>query len=162
MRSWLSQSFLHLSIFILKYRSSYASFLLEPFSGFQLPGRQKVKPWTCFQGSAESASAQLTSYPTAPYPSRVIKKDRCLERLKAGGEGGNRGWDGWMASPTRWTWVWANSRKQWRTGKPGVLQSMGLQIVEQSLATGKQQWLNKDVSNFLVSQIFQVPLFISG
>ena len=44
--------------------------------------------------------------------------------LRAGGEGGNRGWDGWMASPTQWTWVWASSRRLWRTGKPGVLQSM--------------------------------------
>ena len=40
---------------------------------------------------------------------------------------GNRGWDGWMASSTQWTWVWANSGKGWRTGKPGMLQSMGLQ-----------------------------------
>ena len=48
----------------------------------------------------------------------------CWERLKAG-EGDNRGWDGWMASPTQWTWVWANSRRWWRTGKPDVLQPMG-------------------------------------
>ena len=52
------------------------------------------------------------------------------ERLKARGEGDNRGWDGWMASPTRWTWVWASSGSWWRTGKPGVLQSIGLQRVE--------------------------------
>ena len=46
------------------------------------------------------------------------------ERLRGGGEGDDRGWDGWMASPTRWTWVWVNSRS-WRwTGRPGVLQSM--------------------------------------
>ena len=48
------------------------------------------------------------------------------ERLKAGGEGGDRGWDGWMASLTQWTCVWANSGRPWRTGKPGVLQSMRL------------------------------------
>ena len=47
------------------------------------------------------------------------------EKLKAGGEGDNRGWDGWMASPTWRTWVWASSRSWWWTGKPGVLQSMG-------------------------------------
>jgi len=50
----------------------------------------------------------------------------CWERLKAG-EGDDRGWDGWMASPTQWTWVWANSRSWLWTGMPGVLQSMGLQ-----------------------------------
>ena len=55
------------------------------------------------------------------------KRPWCWERLKAGGEGNGRGWDGWMASPTQWTWVWANSGRQWRTGKPGMLQSMGLQ-----------------------------------
>ena len=49
------------------------------------------------------------------------------ERLKAGGEGGDRGWDGWMASPTRWTWVWASFGSWWWAGKPVVLQSMGLQ-----------------------------------
>ena len=51
----------------------------------------------------------------------------CSERLKAGGEGDDRGWDGWMASPTWWTWVWAHSGKWWLTEKPGVLQSMGSQ-----------------------------------
>ena len=49
----------------------------------------------------------------------------CWERLKAGGEGDDRGWDGWMASLTQWTWVWVNSGSWWWTGKPGVLQSMG-------------------------------------
>ena len=49
------------------------------------------------------------------------------ERLKAGGEGGDRGGDGWMATSTQWTRVWASSGRWWRTGKPGVLKSMGLQ-----------------------------------
>ena len=43
------------------------------------------------------------------------------------GLGDDRGWDGWMASPTQWTWVWVNSRSWWWTGKPGMLQSMGSQ-----------------------------------
>ena len=46
-----------------------------------------------------------------------------------------RGWDGWMASPTRWTWVWASSGSWWWTGKPGMLQSMGLQGVGHDWAT---------------------------
>ena len=49
------------------------------------------------------------------------KRPWCWERLKAGGKWGDRGWDGWMASLTQWTWVWANSGRQWRTRKPGVL-----------------------------------------
>ena len=55
------------------------------------------------------------------------KRPWCWERLKAGGDGDDRGWDGWMASPTQWTWVWVNSGSWWWTGRPGVLQSMGLQ-----------------------------------
>ena len=54
----------------------------------------------------------------------------CWERLKAGGEGDNGGWDGWMPSRTQWAWVWVNSRS-WRwTGRPGMLQSMGSQRVD--------------------------------
>ena len=49
------------------------------------------------------------------------------------------GWDGWIASPTQWTWVWANSRKLWRTGKPGVLQSMAWQNIRPDLAMKQQQ-----------------------
>ena len=63
------------------------------------------------------------------------KRPWCWERLKAGGEGGNRGWGGWMASPTPWTWVWANSRRQWRTGKPDMLQSIGSPRVRHDFVT---------------------------
>ena len=52
------------------------------------------------------------------------KRPWCWERLKAGREGDDRGWDGWMASPTQWTWTWANSRRYWRTEEPGMLQSI--------------------------------------
>ena len=57
------------------------------------------------------------------------KRPWCWERLKVGGEGDNRGWDGWMVSPAQWKWVWASSRSWWWTGRPGVLQSMGSQRV---------------------------------
>ena len=56
------------------------------------------------------------------------KRPWCWERLKAGGEGDDRGWDGWMEL-TQWTWVWANSGSWWWTGKSGVLKFMGLQKV---------------------------------
>ena len=64
-----------------------------------------------------------------------LEKTLMLERLKAGGEGDNRGWDGWMASQTLWTWVWVNSGSWWWTERPGVLQSMGLQRVRHDWAT---------------------------
>ena len=64
-----------------------------------------------------------------------LKRPWCWERLKAGGEGDDRGWDDWMASPTQWTWVWVNSGSRWWTGRPGMLQSMGSQRVEHDWAT---------------------------
>ena len=67
-----------------------------------------------------------------------LKRPWCWERLKAG-EGGNRGWDGWMASPTQWTWVWINSGSRWWTGRPGMLQSMGSQRVRHNWVT-KLNW----------------------
>ena len=62
-----------------------------------------------------------------------LKRPWCWDRLKGGGEGDDRGWDGWMASPTQWTWV--NSRSWWWTGKPAMLQSMGSQRVGHDWAT---------------------------
>ena len=63
------------------------------------------------------------------------KRPWCWEGLKVGGEGDNRGWDGWVASPTQWTWIWASSGSWWWTGKPDVLWSMGLQRVRHNWAT---------------------------
>ena len=60
----------------------------------------------------------------------LIGKDPDAGRgLGAGGEGDDRGWDGWMASSTPWTWVWVNSGSWWWTGRPGMLRFMGLQRV---------------------------------
>ena len=64
-----------------------------------------------------------------------LERPWCWERLKAGGEGDDRGWDDWMASPTQWTWVWVHSGSWWWTGKPGVLLSMGSQRVGHDWAT---------------------------
>ena len=63
-----------------------------------------------------------------------LKRPWYWERLRAG-EGDDREWDGWMASVTQWTWVWVNSGSWWWTGKPGVLQFMGLQRVRHDWAT---------------------------
>ena len=69
------------------------------------------------------------------------KRPWCWERLKAGGEGDHREWDGCMASPTQWTWVWISSGSWWWTGKPGVLQSMVSQRVGHNWAT-ELNWTN--------------------
>ena len=63
------------------------------------------------------------------------KRSWCWERLKAGGEGDDRGWDGWMASLTQWTWVWVDSGSWWWTGRPDVLRFLGLQRVGHDWAT---------------------------
>ena len=75
------------------------------------------------------------------------KRPRCWERLKAGEED-NRGWDGWMKLLTWWTWVWASSRSWWRTGKPGVLQSMGSQRVRHDWATERNRFLHMHFSSW--------------
>ena len=64
-----------------------------------------------------------------------FEKTLLLGKIKAGGEGDNRGWDGWMASPSQWTWVWVSSEIWWWTGKPGMWQSIGSQRVGQDWAT---------------------------
>ena len=64
-----------------------------------------------------------------------LQRPWCWGRLRAGGEGDDRRWDGWTASPTQWTWVWVNSGSWWWTGRPGVLQFMGSQRVRHDWAT---------------------------
>ena len=70
-----------------------------------------------------------------------LKSPWCWERLRAGGEGDDRGWDGWMASLMWWTWVWVSFGSWWWTGRPGMLQSMGLQRVGHNWAT-ELNWTN--------------------
>ena len=85
-----------------------------------------------------------------------VKRPWCWERLKAGGEGDNRGWYGWMASLTQRTWVWVNSGSWWWTGRSGVLQFMGRQRVGHDWATelnwtvqGITMWTRSWVSRLL-------------
>ena len=64
-----------------------------------------------------------------------MEKTLSWEGLGAGGEGDDWGWDGWMASLTRWTWIWVNSGSWWWTGRPGVLRFMGSQRVRHNWVT---------------------------
>ena len=75
------------------------------------------------------AEAETPNFDHLMWGADSLERPWCWVRLKARGEGGGRGWYGWMASPTQWTWVWANSRRLQMTGKPGVLQSTELQRV---------------------------------
>ena len=88
-----------------------------------------------FTGRSDAEAETLNTLATWWEELTYVKRSWCWERLKAGGEGEDRGWDGWMASLIQWRWVWVNSRS-WRwTGKPGVLWSMGSQRVRQYWAT---------------------------
>ena len=89
--------------------------------------------WSCNSNTLDTRWEGLTD----------LKRSWCWERLKAGE--GMTGWDGWMASPTRWTWVWVNSVSWWWSGRPGVLQFMGLQRVGHDWATelNNRTWKSK-------------------
>ena len=84
-----------------------------------------------FNGMVWNSSTLATSCEELTHWKRLW----CWEGLGAGGEGDDRGWDHWMASLTRWTWVWVNSGSWWWTGRPGVLGFMGSQRVRHDWAT---------------------------
>ena len=83
--------------------------------------------WVFIGGTDAEAETPILWPPDVK--NRLTGRPWCWERLKAGGEGDDRGRDSWMASPTQWTWVWVSPRSWWWTGKPGTLQSKGLQRV---------------------------------
>ena len=82
-----------------------------------------------FIGRTDAEAETPILWPTDNEELTHWKRPWCWEGLGAGGEGDDRGWDGWKASPSRWTWVWVNSRSWWWTGRPGMLRFMGLQRV---------------------------------
>jgi len=90
----------------------------------------------------------------------------CWEGLGAGGEGDDRGWDGCMASLTRWTWVWVNSGSSWRTGRPGVLRFMGSQRVwvtewlNWTELRGDENWL-RSIAKYLAPNILMLIFALS-
>ena len=103
------------------------------------PVNSKDQYWVFFGRNDAKAETPVLWPPHVK--SRLIGKDWCWEGLRAGGEGDNWGWDGWMASLTRWTWVWVNSGSWWWTGRPGVLRFMGSRRVGLDWAT-ELNWTN--------------------
>ena len=83
-----------------------------------------------------------------------LKRPLCWESLKAGGEGLDRGCDGWMSYLTQWAWVWVNPESWWWTGRPGVLQSTGSQWVRQDWAT-ELNW------GYNLTKLFQMKLMLN-
>ena len=83
------------------------------------------QPWI-FIGRRDPEGEVLILWPPE-VKSQLIRKDPVLGKIKGRRKRGYRGWDNWMTLPTQWTWVWGNSKRCWRTGMSGVLQSMGSQ-----------------------------------
>ena len=92
------------------------------------------QPWVLV--GRTDAEAETSTLATSCEELTHWKRPWCWQGLGAGGEGDDRGWDGWMVSPTGWMWVWVNSGSWWWTGRPGVLQSMG------SKESDRTEWLN--------------------
>ena len=103
--------------------------------------------WSWNSGTLATSCEELTHW----------KRLWCWEGLRARGEGDDRGWDGWMASPTQWTWIWVNSGSWWWTGRPGVLQFMGSQRVGHYWVT-ELNWTDK---NHDYSYLFDLGFFSS-
>ena len=129
---------------ITSHTHNWVLFLLWFISSFFL------ELFLCWSPVAYWAPANLrsSSFRVIPFPSPMdhilatwckelthLKRPWCWERLTAGGEGDDRGWDGWMAALTQWTWVWVNSGSWWWTGRPSVLKSTGSQGVRCDWAT---------------------------
>ena len=109
-----------------------------------------------FTGRTDAEAETPLLWPTWCEELTHLKRPWCWERLKVGGEGDGRGWEGWMASPTQWTRVWVNSRSWWWTERPGVLQSMRSQRVGHDWATELiQYWFFCDWINFTYN-VFKV------
>ena len=87
--------------------------------------------------SLEGGMLKLKLHTLAPWCEELthLKRPWCWGRLRAGGEGDDRGWDGWITSLTQWTWVCMGSRSWWWTGRPGVLQFMESQRVRHDWVT---------------------------
>ena len=91
-------------------------------------------PWTARRSNQSILSWSSNTLATWCEELTHLKRPWCWERLRAG-EGDDRGWDGWMASSTQWTWVWVDSWSWWWTGRPGMLRFMGSQRVRQDKVT---------------------------
>ena len=97
---------------------------------------KEISPGCSLEGLMLNLTLQYFGHLMQSVDSLEKKKPWCWEGLGAGGEGDDRGWDGWMASPTWRTWVWVNSGSWWWTGRPGVLQFTESQRVRHDI------WLN--------------------
>ena len=115
---------------------------------------KEISPGCSLEGMMLNSSTLATSCEELTHWQRLW----CWEGLGAGGKADDRGWDGWMASPTRWTWVWVNSGRWWWTGRPGVLRFMGLQRVRHYWAAELNWTESPHYSDFLNFSYYCFPI----
>ena len=126
--SWALKNWCFWTVVLEKTLESPLDFQIKPVNS------KRNQSWIFFGRTDGEAETSILWPPDAK--NWLTGKDPdSWESLKAGGEGDDRGWNGWMASPTGWTWVWTNSARWWWTGKPGVLQSMGSQRIRHDWVT---------------------------
>ena len=106
-------------------------------------------PWTA-RRSNQSILKETSPGCSLEWLMLRLKRPWCWEGLGAGGEGDDRGWDGWMASPTRCIWVWVNSGNWWWTGRPGMLRFMGSQRVGHNWVTDLTDWTDSQINKYLL------------
>ena len=126
------------------------------------PVHSKDQPWVFLEGMMLKLKLQYFYFGHLMGRFDSLEKIWCWQALGAGGEGDDRGWDGWMASPTRWTWVWVNSGSWWWTGRPGMLRFMGSQRVRNDWVT-ELNWLVVTQLIFLgfpYIQLYHLPIAI--
>ena len=108
--------------------------------------RKKISPGCSLEGRMLKLKLQYFGHLMRRADS--LERPWCWERLRTGEEGEGRGWDGWMALPTQWTWVWVDSGSWWWTGRPGVLRFMWSQKVGHNWATELNwYWDNQNVAD---------------
>ena len=117
---------------------------------------KEISPEYSFEGVMLKLKLQYFGHPMQR--TTHWKRPWCWERLKTG-EGDNRGWDGWMASPTQWAWTWVSSGSWWWTGRPGVLWSMGLQSWIWLSNWTEQAWFLRGVGRSPLSKDEMAHLF---
>ena len=123
---------------------------------------KKINPQYSLEGLMVKLKFQYFGYLMQRADS--LEKTLMLGKMKAKGEEDGRGWDGWIASPIQQTWTWANSRRWWGMGKPGMLQSMKLQRVGHDLATKRQQiqYPSSMLSSWQITCYVNIDLVVKG
>ena len=108
------------------------------------------------ESNAVGVELQLQYFGHLMWRANSLGKTLMLGKIKGRRRRSNRRWDGWIELPTQWTWIWANFRRWWRTGKPGILQCIGSQRV-------RHEWVTESMKEQIISSAFSflfVCLFV--